>query len=81
MANHLMKIKYELSEELADIIGLDEASRPEVVKRLWVYIKKNDCQEGRIIHPDATLAKVLGKGKIDMLKMQKKLTPHLTRIE
>ena len=34
-------------------------SDAEVTKAIWVYIKKNKLNAGRIIKPDATLKKVL----------------------
>merc|ERR1711924_520330 len=43
--------------------------RTEVTKAIWVYIKKNKLNAGRIIKPDATLKKVLPVASLDMLKM------------
>ena len=34
----------KLSPELADIVGKKEASRTELMKLLWAYIKKNNLQ-------------------------------------
>ena len=34
----------KLSPELADIVGKKEASRAELMKLLWAYIKKNNLQ-------------------------------------
>merc|ERR1711918_168087 len=67
-----------LSKELAAICGKPKMARAEVTKAIWVYIKKHPgCQNGRIVKPDATLAKVLGSAPIDMLKMAGKISPHL----
>merc|ERR1712126_230173 len=33
-----------VSNDLADIIGMKKASRPEAIKALWAYIKKNNLQ-------------------------------------
>ena len=48
-----------LSADLAAICGKTKMARPEVVKSLWVYIKKNKLSKGRTITPDAKLKKVL----------------------
>ena len=48
-----------LSADLAAICGKNKMARPEVVKSLWVYIKKNKLSKGRTITPDAKLKKVL----------------------
>lgn len=74
-------IKYEISEELEEIVGNGPMTRPMVVKKLWEYIKANDCQEGRIIHPDDLLSEVLGKKSLDMFAMQKKLSAHIFKAE
>lgn len=33
-----------LSNELADVLGVEKCSRPQVVKQLWTYIKDNNLQ-------------------------------------
>lgn len=33
-----------LSNELADVLGVEKCSRPQVVKQLWAYIKDNNLQ-------------------------------------
>ena len=48
-----------LSADLAAICGKNKMSRPEAVKAIWAYIKKNKLNKGRIITPDAKLGKVL----------------------
>jgi len=72
----------EVSEELEEVIGSGPMPRTEVIKKLWVYIKKNKCQDQknkRNIIPDAKLAKVFGtKAAIDMFQMTKKVSKHLT---
>lgn len=72
---------YTLSSELQAIVKEEKLSRPEVVKKMWDYIKKHNCQDQknkRLIIPDAKLAKVFGsKNPIDMLKLAGLLTPHL----
>lgn len=72
---------YTLSSELQAIVKEEKLSRPEVVKKMWEYIKKHNCQDKknkRLIIPDIKLAKIFGsKEPIDMLKLAGLLTPHL----
>ena len=78
----LTQMLYNLSPELADIVGTKKSTRPQVVKKLWVYIKAHKCQDTknrRLINPDKKLAEVLGKKPVDMLKMAGLLTKHITK--
>jgi DNA topoisomerase-1 len=73
---------YELSPELADLVDGTEFSRPEVTKHVWEYIKKHKLQDpknGRIIIPDAKLAKVIGKKPVDMMKLAGLLNKHFKK--
>jgi DNA topoisomerase I len=71
---------YQLSPELAAIVGSDSLSRPETTKKVWEYIKKHDLQDPknkRLIRPDAKLSKVFGsKEPIDMMKLASVLNKH-----
>merc|ERR1719174_62528 len=58
-----------LSPALQAICGAKTLPRTEVTKKIWVYIKKNKLNEGRIIKPDSTLKAVLPVSSLDMLKM------------
>lgn len=72
----------QLSPALAEIVGATELSRPEVVKRLWDYIKANKLQDPknkRMIRPDAKLSKVLGKEPVEMLKLGKLISKHFKK--
>ena len=66
---------------LAAIVGTRPLPRGEVVKRLWVYIKKNDLQDAknkRMINADDKLAKVFGgKKQVVMFEMLKLMGKHL----
>lgn len=78
----LSQLNYHLSSELAEIVGASKSTRPQVVKKLWVYIKAKKLQDSknrRLICPDAKLAKVLGGRPIDMLKMAGALSKHLKK--
>merc|ERR1712093_815742 len=66
-----------LSAELAAVCGKKVMPRTEVTKAIWVYIKKNKLNNGRIIKPDATLKKVLPVAQLDMLKMAGYISKHL----
>ena len=67
----------KLSAALAAITGKSTMPRTEVTKSIWVYIKKNKLNAGRIISPDATLKKVFPVAKLDMLKMAGMLSKHI----
>ena len=60
----LAQMFYTVSPELQAIVGAKRLTRPEIVKKLWVYIKAHKCQDmknRRMINPDQKLSEVLGK--------------------
>jgi chromatin remodeling complex protein RSC6 len=68
------------SKELAAVVGEADLPRPEVVKKVWEYIKKNKLQNpqnAREIVADDNLKKVFGKDKVTMFEMNKYLAQHL----
>merc|ERR1712154_549873 len=73
-----------LSKELAELIGAkkdEKLSRPEVVKRIWAYLKENKLQDPdnkQFFTPDAKMEPVFGKEKVRAFGMAKHLKPHLT---
>jgi len=71
-----------ISPELAAVIGKGPMPRSEVVKGLWVYIKKNglqDPQNKRNINADENLKKVFGgKAMVNMFEMTKLVSKHLS---
>merc|ERR1712185_93879 len=69
--------KKTLSEALATICGAKSLPRTEVTKKVWIYIKKNSLNEGRVIKPDATLKAVFPVASLDMLKMAGYISKHL----
>ena len=76
-----LTVPYKLSAELADIIGMDQATRAGVVKHLWAYIKEKGLQDpenGQYFTPDKKMAKVFGKERLGGFAMQKFLPPHLS---
>merc|ERR1712024_98841 len=70
-----------VSNELADIIGTKKASRPQAIKGLWAYIKKNNLQDPaqrQYFTPDAKMAKIFGKNKMKAIHMSKYLSANLS---
>lgn len=71
-----------ISAELAEVVGSGPMPRSEVVKKLWVYIKKHGLQDKvqrRNINADAALKKVFGgKGTVSMFEMTKLVSKHLS---
>lgn len=76
----LTQTTYMLSPELAEVVGSKKLTRPQVVKKLWVYIKKHKLQDSknrRLINPDKKLSEVIGKKSVDMLKLAGLLSKHI----
>ncbi len=74
---------HKLSPELADIVGTKEASRAELIKLLWAYIKKNNLRDPynkQYFIPDKKMAKVFGSQKVRAFGMAKFLGHHLSKI-
>lgn len=68
------------SADLANVIGAAAAPRTEVVRKLWVYIKKNNLQNPknkRNILADDKLAKVFGKKEVSMFELATLIGKHL----
>ena len=66
--------------ELAAVVGSKPLPRPEVVSKVWDYIKKNNLQNPankREIKADDKLEKVFGKKSVTMFEMNKHLAQHL----
>merc|ERR1712080_44775 len=74
----------KLSTELSAIVGTkkeERLSRPEVVKKLWAYIKEKNLQDAdnkQFFTPDKTMQPVFGKDKVRAFGMAKYLKGHLT---
>lgn len=69
-----------LSPALAMVLGSKPMARTQVVKGLWVYIKKHKLQDAknrRNINADAKLKAVFGKGTVNMFEMTKLVSKHL----
>lgn len=81
-ANSAFMKPMNISEELAKVVGKGPMPRSEVVKALWVYIKKNDLQDPknkRNIVADENLKAVFdGKAVVNMFEMTKLVSKHLS---
>ncbi|MBP9149665.1 MAG: DNA topoisomerase III [Rhodoferax sp.] len=68
------------SAALAAVIGADPIARPQVIKKLWDYIKANqlqDAKDKRAINADAALLPVFGKPQISMFELTGIVGKHL----
>lgn len=74
---------YKISKELADVLGVDEITRGDLMKKIWEYIKSNNLQDPknkRLIVPDKKLIKIFdSKEPVDMMKLPSKLNKHLSK--
>ena len=79
-ANPALMRPLQPSKELAAVVGSEPLPRPEVVSKVWDYIKKNNLQNPankREIKADDKLEKVFGKKSVTMFEMNKHLAQHL----
>lgn len=81
-ANSAFMKPLNVSSELAAVVGKGPLPRSEVVKKLWVYIKKNNLQDAvnrRNINADKNLQAVFGgKKTVNMFEMTKLVSQHLS---
>jgi len=72
-----------ISSELADLVGAkkgEKLSRPEIVKRLWAYIKEHKLQDPenkQYFKPDKKMEPIFGKENIRAFGMTKHLKTHI----
>ncbi|MCX6787393.1 MAG: SWIB/MDM2 domain-containing protein [Candidatus Kaiserbacteria bacterium] len=80
--NSALSKPLNLSPELEAVVGAGPMPRTEVVKQLWVYIKKHDLQNPsnkRNILADEKLKAIFGgKSEVTMFEMTKLVSPHLS---
>ena len=81
-ANSAFMKPLKVSEALTAVVGKGPLPRSEVVKKLWIYIKKNklqDVKNKRNINADASLKVVFGGKKVvNMFEMTKLVSKHLS---
>jgi upstream activation factor subunit UAF30 len=78
----LTSMTYSLSPELQAVVGTGKLTRPQIVKKLWAYIKSHKCQDTknrRLICPDKKLSEVIGNRPVDMLKLAGCLNKHIKK--
>jgi len=79
--NSALSKPLNLSAELEAVVGKGPLPRTEVVKQLWVYIKKNNLQnpanKRNILADDKLKAVFGGKGEVTMFEMTTLVTPHM----
>ena len=69
------------SAALAAVIGAEAVARPQVIKKLWDYIKANglqDANDKRSINADAKLLAVFGKPQVTMFELAGIVGKHLS---
>jgi len=72
--------EYTLSDPLSAVLAVEKLSRPQVVKKLWEYIRQHQLQNPlnrKEIVCDDALRAVFAVDKIDMFRMNKVLGQHL----
>ena len=69
------------SADLGAVVGVKPLPRTEVIKKIWIYIKKNDLQDKknkRNINADEKLLKVFGgKKQVTMFELTSLVSKHL----
>ena len=80
-ANSAFMKPLNVSADLAAVVGKGPMPRSEVVKALWVYIKKNNLQDPKkrtMINADPALKAVFGgKKQVSMFEMTKLVSAHV----
>jgi DNA topoisomerase-3 len=69
------------SAALAAVIGNEPLARPQVIKKLWDYIKANGLQDAadkRAINADDKLLAVFGKNQVTMFELAGLVGKHLS---
>lgn len=69
-----------LSDALSKVVGSKSLPRTEIIKKIWVYIKKNNLQDKvnkRMINADANLKPIFVKDQISMFEMAGALNKHV----
>ncbi len=80
-ANPALLKPLNLSAELEAVVGKGPMSRGQVVKQIWVYIKKNNLQnpsnKRNILADDKLKPLFGGKGEVTMFEMTKLVSAHM----
>lgn len=69
------------SAALGEVVGTKPIPRTEIIKKIWIYIKKNGLQDKknrRMINADAKLKTVFGgKTQVSMFELAKIVNVHV----
>ena len=80
-ANPALLKPMNLSDDLEAVVGKGPMPRSQVVKQIWVYIKKHDLQNPknkRNILADEKLKPLFaGKKEVSMFEMTKLISAHI----
>jgi len=80
-ANPALLKPMNLSSDLEAVVGKGPMSRGEVVKQIWVYIKKHNLQnpenKRNILADEKLLPLFGGKKEVTMFEMTKLVSGHL----
>ncbi|XP_071089428.1 uncharacterized protein [Haliotis cracherodii] len=74
----------QLSPELAAVIGQDQLSRHEIVKRMWEVMRERELQDPKnkqFMVCDEELQKIFGRKRVRMFGMMKWLTKHIRSMD
>ena len=80
-ANSALSRPLQPSAELAAVVGSSPLSRPDVVSKMWDYIKAHNLQNPqnkREILADEKMEPIFGAKKVTMFEMNKHLARHLS---
>lgn len=81
MGKSITELKLTPSAKLATVIGSGKITRPQVVKKVWAYIKSHKLQDKknkRMINADAKLKPLFGgKSQISMFKLASCMSKEL----
>jgi chromatin remodeling complex protein RSC6 len=72
--------EYKLSAPLQELTGQSFCSRPELVKKIWEYVRHHNLQDPkdrRFILCDEKLGKIFKKKRVNCFGMNKDLSNHL----
>jgi upstream activation factor subunit UAF30 len=78
--NAAFMVPLNVSDALAKVVGNKPLPRTEIIKRIWIYIKKNGLQDKmnkRMINADAALKPIFVKDQISMFEMAGALNKHV----
>lgn len=73
-----------LSEPLAELLGVSQLSRPQTVKKIWEYVKARDLQDPadkRQIRCDDQMRAVFKVDRVHMFTMNKILNQNLYAVD